>query len=100
MCNRARMDGDPETIHTRFGTSWAQDVVRPNRDPVELVPKAKVYVMRSGRDHRVLDVIGRDVLGQAACFSFRPSSSISSACKCATIVSPSTAAKSKPLEAA
>ena len=66
MCNRARLDGDPETIHSRFGSNWAQDVVRPNRDPVELVPKGKAYVVRVERDSRALDVMGWDVLGGQA----------------------------------
>ncbi|MGI4733003.1 MAG: SOS response-associated peptidase family protein [Janthinobacterium lividum] len=66
MCNRARLDGDPETIHVRFGSSWAQDVVRPNRDPVELVPRGKAYVIRTERDRRALDVMSWDVLGGQA----------------------------------
>ncbi len=66
MCNRARLDGDPETIHTRFNSSWAQDVVRPNRDPVELVPKGTAYVIRTERDRRALDVMIWDVLGGQA----------------------------------
>ena len=66
MCNRARLDGDPETIHERFGASWAEDVVRPNRDPVELVPKAKAYVIRTERERRALDVMSWDVLGGQA----------------------------------
>ena len=63
MCNRARLDGAPETLHARFGSSWAEDVVRPNRDPVDLVPKGKAYVIRTQSDRRVLDVMSWDVLG-------------------------------------
>ena len=66
MCNRARNRGEPETLFTRFGASWAQDVVRPNRDPAELAPRAKAYVIREERDRRVLDVMGWDVLGGQA----------------------------------
>ena len=66
MCNRARLSSEPETLFTRFGASWAQDVVRPNRDPVELAPRAKAYVIREERDRRVLDVMGWDVLGGLA----------------------------------
>ena len=66
MCNRARLDGDPETIHTRFGSSWAQDVVRPNRDPIELVPRGKAYVIRTEQERRALDVMRWDVLGGQA----------------------------------
>ena len=66
MCNRARNRGEPETLFERFNASWAQDVVRPNSDPVELYPKSKAYVIRDERDRRVLDVMAWDVLGGQA----------------------------------
>lgn len=66
MCNRARNRGEPETLFARFGGSWAQDVVRPNADPVELYPKSKAYVVREERGRRVLDVMAWDVLGGQA----------------------------------
>lgn len=66
MCNRARNRGEPETLFTRFNARWAQDVVRPNADPVELYPKTKAYIVREGRDRRVLDVMAWDVLGGQA----------------------------------
>lgn len=66
MCNRARNRGEPETIFTRFNASWAQGVVRPNSDPLELYPKSKAYVVREERGRRVLDVMAWDVLGGQA----------------------------------
>ncbi len=66
MCNRARNRGEPETLFARFNASWAQDVVRPNSDPVELYPKSKAYVVREERDRRVVDVMAWDVLGGQA----------------------------------
>jgi hypothetical protein len=30
MCNLARFSGEPETLHERFGASWAADLVRLN----------------------------------------------------------------------
>ncbi len=66
MCNRARNRGEPETLFSRFNASWAQDVVRPNADPVELYPKSKAYIIREERDRRVLDVMAWDVLGGQA----------------------------------
>ncbi|MBD8469422.1 SOS response-associated peptidase family protein [Sphingomonas sp. CFBP 8765] len=66
MCNRARNRGEPETLFERFDASWAQDVVRPNSDPVELFPKSKAYVVREEGGRRVLDVMAWDVLGGQA----------------------------------
>jgi len=66
MCNRARFHGEPETIHERFGSSWAADIARPNADPRELYPKAKAYVVREERDRRVVDLMAWDVLGGQA----------------------------------
>ena len=49
MCNRARLSSEPETLFERFGATWAQDVVRPNKDPQELYPKSKAFVVRDER---------------------------------------------------
>lgn len=66
MCNRARFAGEPETLFTRFGASWAQDVVRPNKDPQELFPKSKAFVVREERERRAVDLMLWDVLGGGA----------------------------------
>ena len=66
MCNRARNRGEPETLFTRFNASWAQDILRPNSDPVELYPKTKAYVIREEQGRRALDVMAWDVLGGQA----------------------------------
>ncbi len=66
MCNRARNRGEPETLFARFNASWAQDIVRPNTDPVELYPKSKAYVLREERCRRVVDIMAWDVLGGQA----------------------------------
>ncbi|MBB5714780.1 SOS response-associated peptidase family protein [Sphingomonas aerophila] len=63
MCNRARLAGEPETLHARFSASWAQDVVRPNVSLEELYPKSRAYIVREERDRRVVDVMSWDVLG-------------------------------------
>ncbi|MBI0474422.1 DUF159 family protein [Sphingomonas sp. MA1305] len=66
MCNRARFAGEPETLFERFGAGWAQDVVRPNKDPQELFPKSKAFVVREERGKRAVDVMLWDVLGGGA----------------------------------
>lgn len=66
MCNRARLRAEPETLFERFGASWAADAVRPNRDPVELAPRSRGYVVRDEGGRRVLDVQRGDVLGGGA----------------------------------
>lgn len=65
MCNRARLDHDPETI---FGAGkWWTDKPRDNRfDPKELRPKGRAYVVREQDGERGLDVMGWDVLGGGA----------------------------------
>ena len=68
MCNRARLSSEPETLFARFDASWAQDVVRPNSDPVELAPRSKAYVIRRENDRRVLDTMSWDVLGGGAAY--------------------------------
>ncbi len=66
MCNRARFAGEPETLFERFGASWAQGVVRPNKDPNELYPKSKAFVVREEGDRRAVDLMAWDVLGGTA----------------------------------
>lgn len=66
MCNRARLSSEPETLFERFGATWAQDVVRPNRDPQELFPKSKAFVVREDGGKRAVDVMIWDVLGGGA----------------------------------
>lgn len=62
MCNRARLSSEPETLFTRFRASWAQDVVRPNKDPQELFPKSKAFVLRGESGRRAVDVMRWGVL--------------------------------------
>lgn len=64
MCNRARLDGDPETIRERFGAKWT--AAAPNRWPIELMPKATSVVIREEYGERVIDTMGWDVLGGQA----------------------------------
>lgn len=66
MSNRARLSSEPETLFERFGATWAQDVVRPNKDPVELFPKSKAFVVREQCGRRAVDVMLWDVLGGGA----------------------------------
>ena len=66
MCNRARLQAEPETLFERFEATWAQAIVRPNRDPVELYPKSKTYVIREEGGRRALNVMPWDVLGGGA----------------------------------
>jgi len=63
MCNRARFDGEPETITERFGAQWLADKPMDNRfDPKELRPFGRAYVVRNERERRGLDVMEWDVL--------------------------------------
>jgi putative SOS response-associated peptidase YedK len=66
MCNRARLSSEPETLFERFGATWAKDVVRPNKDPQELYPKSKAFVVRDEGGERTVDVMIWDVLGGGA----------------------------------
>ena len=68
MCNRARLSSELKTLFARFDASRAQDVVRPNSDPVELAPRSKAYVVRREDGRRVLDVMSWDVLGGGAAY--------------------------------
>jgi putative SOS response-associated peptidase YedK len=67
MCNRARLDGEPEMIAERFGAAWLADKPMDNRfNPKELRPFARAYVVRNEDGRRGLDVMEWDVLaGQA-----------------------------------
>ena len=67
MCNRARMDGGPETLIQRFSADWLTEKPRDNRfNPKELYPKSRAYVVRAEGDKRGLDVMAWDVTaGQA-----------------------------------
>ena len=67
MCNRARFDGEPETITERFGANWLTEKPMDNRfDPKELRPFGRAYVVRNEDDRPGLDVMEWDVLaGQA-----------------------------------
>ena len=64
MCNRARLDGDPETLRERFGAKWL--AAPPNRWPVELAPVANGIVIREEDGERVIDAMSWDVLGGQA----------------------------------
>jgi len=64
MCNRARLDGDPETLRETFGAKWL--AAPPNRWPVELTPVAKGIVVREQGGERVIDAMSWDVLGGQA----------------------------------
>ncbi len=64
MCNRARMDGDPETLRTRLNAVWSTPRPMDNRfNPVELMPRGRAYVVREEACVRGLDVMEWDVLG-------------------------------------
>jgi putative SOS response-associated peptidase YedK len=64
MCNRARIDSEPETLHTHFGADWAAPP--PNRWPVQLTPKSKAPVIRNAETQRIVDLMAWDVLGGQA----------------------------------
>lgn len=58
------MDGDPITIHTRFGGQWIVQRPMDNRfNPVELVPRNRGYVVREEAWQRGVDIMSWDVLG-------------------------------------
>ena len=66
MCNRARFDGEPETL---FGSTAKLFVERPrdNRfNPKELRPKGRAYVIREQDGERGWDVMTWDALGGQA----------------------------------
>jgi putative SOS response-associated peptidase YedK len=66
MCNRARNRSEPETLFTRFGADWLTGTARPNREPIELAPRANAYIVRQHEGRRGVDVMGWDVLGGQA----------------------------------
>lgn len=64
MCNRARMAGEPETIHELFGADWPVRRPSSNRaNPKELVPRGQAYVVRQEANGRRVEAMGWDVLG-------------------------------------
>jgi putative SOS response-associated peptidase YedK len=66
MCNRARMDGEPETL---WGSASKLFIERPrdNRfNPRELRPKSRNYVIREQAGERAWDVMTWDVTGGKA----------------------------------
>jgi putative SOS response-associated peptidase YedK len=66
MCNRARNRSEPETLFARFNADWLTGTARPNREPVELAPRASAYIVRQHQGRRSVDVMGWDVLGGQA----------------------------------
>ena len=66
MCNRARNRAEPETLFERFGGGWLPSVASPNRNPIELAPRANAYIVREHNGQRGIDVMGWDVLGGQA----------------------------------
>ena len=66
MCNRARMQGEIETIWGSV-TELFSERPRDNRfDPQELRPKGRAYVIREQNGVRAWDVMSWDVLGGKA----------------------------------
>ncbi len=66
MCNRARMDGEPETL---WGSASKLFIERPrdNRfNPRELRPKSRNYIIREQGGERAWDVMTWDVTGGKA----------------------------------
>ena len=66
MCNRARMDGEPETL---WGSASKLFIERPrdNRfNPRELRPKSRNYIIREQDGERAWDVMTWDVTGGKA----------------------------------
>ena len=55
MCNRARLDSDPETLREKFGAKWPGDV--PNRWPIELTPNSRAPLVRSEASQRIIDLL-------------------------------------------
>jgi putative SOS response-associated peptidase YedK len=67
MCNRARMDGELQTLQERFGTQWLADRPMDNRfQPRELVPFGRAWVLREDERGLGIDVMHWDVLGGQA----------------------------------
>jgi putative SOS response-associated peptidase YedK len=67
MCNRARRDGEPETLHTAFGVNWATPRPMDNRfNPKEEAPRSRAYVVRQNDRGVGIDIMSWDVLGGQA----------------------------------
>lgn len=45
MCTRARIHSEPETLFTRSDAISAENTVRLNRDPQELIPPGRVLCL-------------------------------------------------------
>lgn len=70
MCNRARMDGEPETLRERFGADWPIKRPSSNRsDPRELVPYGAAYVVRQAGNQRFVEAMNWDLLNRGAGFA-------------------------------
>ena len=65
MCNRARLDHEPETLREKFGASWGPTGIW-NTPTVELVPRKRAPVVRSEATQRIIDLMQWDVLGGLA----------------------------------
>lgn len=65
MCNRARLDHEPETLREKFGAKWGPQGIW-NKPIVELVPRALAPVVRSNETQRIIDLMAWDVLGGQA----------------------------------
>lgn len=68
MCNRARLDHDPETLRERFGAKWlAPRPLENTFDWKDLAPNKRAYVVREDERGRGIDLMPWDVLrGQAS----------------------------------
>jgi len=67
MCNRARFDGEPETIREKFGAKWITPRPMDNRfNHRELTPKSRAYIVRETSEGCGVDVQSWDVLGGQA----------------------------------
>ena len=66
MCNRARNRAEPEA-ETWFGDGFLTERPQDNRfNPVELVPRARAWIVREDGGRRGVDVMSWDVLGGQA----------------------------------
>lgn len=61
MCNRVRLDSDPETLRTRFNAIWGPTI--PNKPTFELYPASPAPVIRSAEGQHIIDMMKWGVLG-------------------------------------
>ena len=66
MCNRARYDGEPETLWGSVAKLFGERPMDNRFDPKELRPKGRAYVIREHDGERAWDVMEWDVLGGGA----------------------------------